>query len=148
MVKTILEIDYGSAQPATVTSSVFRTAAEFELDGELYSMESTSLLKGHYVLRNGTDIIAEATKPSVWSGKYTITYGNVRFELKPESFFRSGYKIIFRDIEIGSVKKKSVWNYSATMQIPASTDTVFGIFLYWIIFVTWKQNNAAAAAGG
>jgi hypothetical protein len=148
LVKTTLEIDYGNTEPAIVKTSMFRSAAEFDLNGELFTLESTSLFKGNYVLRNGEHIIAEATKPSVWSGRYTISYGNARFELKPESIFRSGYKIIYRDVEIGSVKKKSVWNYSGTMQIPASTDPVFGIFLYWIIYVTWKQNNAAAAASG
>ncbi|MFU8860966.1 MAG: hypothetical protein ACNA8K_11150 [Cyclonatronaceae bacterium] len=111
-------------------------------------MESTSLFKGRYTLNSGNGIIAEAEKKSVWTGKYNIRYMDVRFELIPESIFRSGYNILYNGIEIGSVRKKSVWNYSAVMKIPASFDTVFGIFLFWVIFVTWKQNNAAAAASG
>ena len=146
--KTVLEIDHGDAEPVTVNTSLFKNAAAFELNGYTYNMESTSLLKGRYVLNNGNEFVAEAEKKSVWSGKYNIRFKDVWFGLNPESVFRSGYKIFYNGIEIGSVRKKSIWNYSAIMNIPASFDTAFGIFLFWVVFVTWKQNNAAAAASG
>ncbi|MCA1801510.1 MAG: hypothetical protein LC662_03515 [Rhodothermaceae bacterium] len=148
LLKTVLEIDIGDTEPVTVKTSLFKNAAEFELNGNTYNMESISLFKGRYVLNNGNEIIAEAEKKSVWSCKYKIRFMDVWFGLNPESIFRSGYKIFYNGIEIGSVKKKSIWNYSAIMNIPASFDRAFGIFLFWVIFVTWKQNNAAAAASG
>lgn len=148
LVKTVLEIDHGNTEPVMVKTSLFKNTAEFEWNGTNYSMESKSLFKGRYVLNNGNQVVAEAEKKSVWSGKYNILFSDVRFELNPESIFRSGYKILYNGIEIGTVRKKSIWNYSAIMKIPASFDTTFGIFLFWVVFVTWKQNNAAAAASG
>lgn len=146
--KTVLEIDHGDAEPVTIKTSLFKYAAEFEWNGNSYSMESTSLFKGRYVLNNGNQVVAVAEKKSIWSGKYNIRFSDVRFELNPESIFRSGYKLFYNGIEIGTIRKKSIWNYSAIMKIPASFDTAFGIFLFWVVFVTWKQNNAAAAASG
>jgi hypothetical protein len=148
LLKTVLEIDHGDSEPATVKTCLFKNAAAFELNGYTYSMESTSLLKGRYVLNIGNEVVAQAEKKSVWSGKFNIRFKDVMFGLNPESVFRSGYIIFYNGIEIGSVRKKSIWNYSAIMNIPASFDTAFGIFLFWVVFVTWKQNNAAAAASG
>jgi hypothetical protein len=144
---TKLQIDFGGSTVELKTSA-FKDFAEFRLDEEIYTMQKTSLFSSHYNLHKDGLPLADAIKPSVWSGKYIVRFRSAEFYLQPKGIIKQYYRIFYKKSEIGTIKKQSIWNYDTIFHLPESFDPALGIFLFWLAYINWKKNNAAAASSG
>jgi hypothetical protein len=146
---TRLDVDFGAASPVSISAPVLtmKSTGEFSLNGTSYQMLQISALKNEFELQAGETRLAFARRPSIWSSRYEVSWNKASFELKPAGWFSYNYKILFNGVEIGEVNKSSIWNYSGSMVLPVTVATEFGIFLYWLCYVVWKNNNMVITGG-
>lgn len=146
--RTRLEIDYGASRNIVLNLHIFKDSAEFDLDGVTYTMRHASVFSRQYFLKKDDLTLAEACKPSVWTGNYKLRINNAEFHLQPKGIIKQYFRINYKQEEIGVIKRNNIWNYACTVHMPGSIDTSFGIFMIWLAYIYWKNNNAAAASGG
>ena len=105
-----------------------------------------------FTLEGPTGIVATATKPSVWSGRWEITVGDRTYGLARRSWMSRAYEVRGRGQALGEVRPTSAFSGRAAVELPAELPVTAQVFLIAVVLTLWRRDEAAAgaavAAGG
>jgi hypothetical protein len=103
------------------------------------------LFFGAFVLESKGSIVARAHKPSAWSRKLVIEAGGERFELKPQSSFTRGFKLLRDNRVVGTLSAASFLTRKINVELPEDLPLQLRAFFVWLTVLLWRRDASGAA---
>ena len=151
---------------AVLDRAAFRERASFEFEDVEYELRSRGLGGGKIQLLRGDDVIARATRRSIWTSAYDIEAAMRRapggpgsgaealargevdsLSLTKPSIWSSRYEIHRGRRRIGGIGKASVWGSTAKLHLREDFSLPLAVFLGYVVITLWNRQNSTAAAG-
>lgn len=126
--------------------SVWRDKARLELEDGTYELYREGQFKGDFVLDLNGKIVARATKPSAFRGIFTVELSNRHLILRKRSIWSRDFVLFDGEKEIGAIRPRGVFNRRTNIELPSEWPVSLQIFVFWLAFLIWKRENAAAAS--
>lgn len=87
-----------------------------------------------------------ASRRSVFRQGWQIEADAQTYQIQPEGFLQTRYRVVRAGIRIGQSNKASFWSNRPTLEVDASVPLEHQVFLLWVAFIMRKR--AAGAATG
>ena len=136
----------GESSVGELKLSWFGEEAEAVVENRRIEMHREGKFSGAFILESGGKELARAVKPSLWSSRFEVSFGNVTCELQKPSLFKSKFELRRDGSVIGSVDRKSIWKTTAQANLPDEWPNALKVFILWLVIIIW-QREAAAASG-
>src|SRR5688572_18702723 len=132
-------------QLAHIDVAWIRGAGTSLLEGASYKVARESLFGGAFVLEKDGQVVARATKPSVWRRMFEIEYGNKRYTLKTKSSFGRSFVLLDGEVTIGAMRPEHVFTRRSEADFPDSLPLPARIFMIWLTILLWKREADGSA---
>jgi hypothetical protein len=147
--KGVFSRDYVLSSDAGVVAGLdvsnWRERAEFTVGGEVFRLERDGM-GGPFLLRRGETVVAQAEKPSAFSSRFIVTYGQEAFELRKLSMWSRGFGAFHAGREVGRIVPAGVFSRKANVHLPDGWPIPLQVFVFWLVLVIWSREAAAASA--
>jgi hypothetical protein len=135
----------GNGELAELDVSGWRESAEFELEGVLHRLYRESPL-GDFVLERDGTVIARATKPSAFRATFRLQVSGHDLTLRKISVWRRDFGVFDGEEMVGRIAPVKWYGRRAAVEVPEHWNLALEIFLFWLVLLMWRRENAAAAA--
>lgn len=125
--------------------AVFRCRATLELEEGTYDLYRERFLGGDYILERDGQIVARAIKPSAFRNKFEIALGNRLLQLKKVSSWSRKFGLFENGQQIGGIYPQGIFSKRSRIDLPGEWPLANRAFMFWLAFLTWKQESAAAS---
>ena len=137
----------GDRTLAVLDLSSWRERAEIQIEDRTHRVFRERAMSGDFILEMGGQILARATKPSVFRETMIIRADGREYTLRKLSVWRRAFVLMDGDRQIGSISPDSVWTRHATADLPADWPLPVKAFAIWLVIILWRRaSNSAAAA--
>jgi hypothetical protein len=126
--------------------SIWRDKAQLELEDGTYQLYREGAISGDFVLEHNGKIAARATKPSAFRGIFEVELANRVLTLRKPSIWSRSFVLLDGEKEIGRIRQLGVVRRRTHIDLPAEWPLSTRIFLFWLAFIIWKREHAAAAS--
>jgi hypothetical protein len=130
---------------AELDVSGWRERAEFELDGVPYRLYRESAL-GDFVLERAGAVIARATKPSAFRSTFQLQVSGHDLTLRKTSAWRRDFGVFDGEEMVGRIAPVKWYGRRAYVELPGDWNLALQLFLFWLVLLMWRRQNAAAAS--
>ncbi len=110
-----------------------------------YRVYREGLCSGAFVLESNGTVVARANKPSAWTRRFVLEFGGTQFELKPQSAFTRGYKLINGERIVGTLSPASFLSRKINVELPEDLPIQIRAFVVWLTVLLWRRDASAAA---
>jgi len=104
------------------------------------------MVGGDFVIERGGEVLARASKPSVFRHTIVITHDGRQYTLRRKSFWKRAFVLLEGDTTIGSLSPNSWLGRDATVHLPNDWPLAVKTFVVWLAIILWKRDAAAAAS--
>lgn len=130
----------GNGRQTEVTLRLMSEAGGVSVDGEYFVITKESWLKGHWVMRQGDQVVASARKTSPMTRTVEICVGEQTLYLEAESILRRSYRLRKNDILLARIYPASWVSRNATIETyHADTSIALIGFAFWVVLVLWRR---------
>jgi len=129
-----------------VSASIWRDKARLELEDGTYDLYRVGQFGGDFVIEHDGKLLARATKPSVFQNRFEVELANQRLVLRKLSPLNRRFGLFDREKQVGSIYPVGLFTRRSNIDLPAEWPLAIRVFLFWLAFVIWKRQNAAAAS--
>lgn len=129
-----------------VDTSIWRDKAELELEEGSYQLFREGLMSGDFVLERAGKIIARASKPSVFENRFEVDLPGHHLVMRKLSFLSRHFGLFEGDKQIGKIYPLGIFTRHSRIDLPGEWPLSSRVFVFWLAFVVWKRQNAAAAS--
>jgi hypothetical protein len=130
---------------ADIDLSSWREKGNLIVANSAYRVYREGLCSGAFVLESNGTAVARAHKPSAWTRRLVIEIGGAQFELKPESAFTRGFRLLKGKTTIGTLSPASMWSRKINVELPEDMPLLTRAFVVWLTVLLWRRE---ANAGG
>ena len=130
---------------ASLSASVWRERAEFELEGAPYRLYREGAITGDFVLERAGAVIARGTKASVFRSRFQIVLNGRPFVVRKLSVFSRHMGVFSGDGEVGRIRRAGLFTRRVILELPSDWPVSHQLFVLWLALVIWKREAAAAA---
>jgi len=121
--------------------SVLRERGQLELEEGSYEMYRERLFSGDFFLERNGEVIAGATKPSIWKDTFEVSLLNRAFILRRFSIFGRRFGLFESEKQIGEISPSSIFTRGAKIDLPTDWPLATRSFVYWLAFLIWKRHS-------
>jgi hypothetical protein len=100
----------------------------------------------HFTLEGPGGFVAEATKPSMWSGRWQVAIGSETYELAKRTWLSRTFELRGRST-LGEVRPHGGFSSKADVDLPAELSPPLQAFVVAVVLTLWRREQAAAASG-
>ncbi len=130
-----------------VDPSIWRDTARLELEDGSYELYRERFCAGDFLLEQDGRVIARASKPSVFKCRFEVELPNRRgVVLRKLSPWNRRFGLFDGENQIGSVYPLGLFARRTQIDLPSDWPLATRSFLFWLAFLMWKRQNAAAAS--
>ncbi len=129
-----------------VNNSSWRERARLELEEGSYELHRERFCAGDFLLERDGKVIARASKPSAFKCRFEVELPNRRVVLRKISPWRLRFGLFEGENQIGSVYSLGWFTRRIQIDLPADWPLAIRSFLFWLVFLMLKRQNAAAAS--
>jgi hypothetical protein len=129
-----------------VSTSIWRDKAQLELEDGTYDLFRERKFSGDFLLEHNGDLIASATKPSVFHNRFEVELPNRNLVLRKLSPLNRRFGLFDGEKQVGSIYPVGLFTRRSKIDLPAEWPLPVRVFLFWLVFLIWKRQNAAAAS--
>jgi hypothetical protein len=140
------EIRRGDDIVATLVMRLLRERCTIDADGITVEGERAGLLKPVYTLRNGERTVATVRKTSTIRTRYALDLGGAEITIRQRGWTGRQFLVARGDEQIGSVRRRGWWGQHAEINLPPEWPLGLKIFVFWIIALAWRRQDAAASS--
>ena len=137
----------GDRTLATLDLSCWREKADVLIEDVTHRVFREHAL-GDFIIERGGQVLARATKPSVFRQAFLVNYNGKTYSLHRPSVWRRAFALLDGEQQIGSVSPNSVWTRDATADLPRDWPMAVKAFVIWLVIILWKRESDGAAAAG
>jgi len=129
-----------------VDVSVWREEARLELQEGTYELRREGFGSGDFLLEQDGKIVARATKPSIFQCSFEVDLPTRHVTLRKLSVWNRRFGLFEGERQIGSVYPQGIFTKRSSIDLPADWPLANRAFVFWLAFLVWKRQNAAAAS--
>jgi hypothetical protein len=111
----------------------------FTLAEEVYLARKEKWSSPNFFLLLDETQIARAEKPSAFSQKLTVAYGQFSYILKPAG--RNRFALSERATEVGWAAKQRWFSRKASAELPDDMPIPVCVFVLWLVALMWKRDT-------
>jgi len=126
--------------------SIWRDKAQLELEEGTYQLYREGAISGDFVLEHNGKIAARATKPSAFRGVFEVELAGRQVVLRKRSMWSRDFVVLDGEKEIGGIRPQGVFRRRTNIDLPGDWPLAFRVFVFWLAFIIWKRESAAAAS--
>ena len=126
--------------------SIWREKALLELEDGTYQLYRERHFSGDFVLEHDGKIAARATKPSAFRGIFELELSNRQLVLRKPSVWSRSFVVLDGEKEIGRIRRLGVFGRRTNIDLPGEWPVSARVFVFWLAFLIWKREQAAAAS--
>jgi len=127
-------------------NSLWRERATLELEEGTYDLFRERSWTGAFVLERNGAVIARAIKPSMFSSRFEVDAASRHVELRRLSMFNRRFGVFEGGKQIGSIYTAALFSRRVSIDLPADWPASARAFLYWLTYLMWRRENAAASS--
>jgi len=127
-----------------IDASLFSQKAQLELADGGYDLYREGLI-GDFVLALNGKVIARAAKPSLFENRFEVTVPGHTLELRKANLFSRRFNVFEAGKQIGGVYPLGLFTRRSNIELPSGWPLSTRIFIFWLAFLIWKKQNAAAS---
>ena len=128
-----------------VDLSPWREKARLELPEGTYTLRREGFCSGDYLLERDGNVVARATKTSIFQCNFEVMLPNREVTLRKLSIWNQRFGLFDGEKQIGSVYRTGIFTRRSNIDLPADWSLASRIFVFWLALLTWKRQSAAAA---
>jgi hypothetical protein len=136
----------GDRSLATIESSWWRERGSLSVEGTTYRVYRESLL-GDFVLEKSGEVVARATKMSVFRREFVVTYRGREYTLRAHAPFRRAFLLLAGDERLGAITPDGMFSRNSEVDFPPDLPLELKAFLVWLTVLLWKR-DAHSSSGG
>ena len=122
----------------------FREKGQVTIEGVVYKVYREGIA-GAFILEANGEVLARASKSSVWTRSFDIDYQGIRYILKSKSVSWREFVLRIGLEVVGSIRPKSAWSRKAVVDLP-NLPLPIAMFMTWLVLILWQRDEAAASA--
>lgn len=122
-------------------SNWLREKGQVMMEGVVYRVRREGIV-GAFVLEANGEILARASKSSVWIRSFDIDYQGVRYILKSKSVAPREFVLRVGLEIVGSIRPKRAWSRKAIVDLPELPLTIV-LFITGLVILLWQRDEAA-----
>ena len=131
---------------ALLDASAWRERAEVEIAGAPCRLYRRGML-GAFVIEWEGNVLATAEKPSAFRSAFDVEVRGRRLQLRRPSMWRRDFALYEGGVEIGRIAPQKWWSKRSTLRLPETLPLPARVFLFWLVSIMWRRDEAAAAGG-
>ena len=125
--------------------ATFRASARRE-QGEITSREGSWRFRRdggrHFTLAGERGLLAEASKPGLWSGRWEVIVGSETYELSKRSWRSRAFELSGRS-RLGEVRPQREFSRRAEVDLPPELPLPVQAFVVAVVRTLWRREQAA-----
>lgn len=125
-------------------ASIWRDKARLELEDGTYELYREGQYKGDFVVERDGKIVARATKPSAFRGRFEVEVSGRRLVLRRPSAWYRRFSLFDGEKEIGTIQPIGLLRRRTNIDLPDDWPLATRVFLFWLAFIMWRRESAAA----
>jgi hypothetical protein len=118
--------------------SLWREAAELELNDGRYSFYRDQIIGGDYVLDRKGQILARASKPSWWRSNLDVELFKRSVKLRRTSIFLRRFAVFEEGRRVGTINPAWLTG-RAKIDLPPDWALLDRVFLFWLCSLMWRR---------
>lgn len=118
--------------------SLWREAAELELNDGRYSFYRDQVIGGDYVLEHKGQVLARATKPSWWQSNLDVALFKRSVKLRRPSIFMRRFAVFEADKPVGTISPGWITG-RPKIDLPPNWTVLDRAFLFWLCSLMWRR---------
>jgi hypothetical protein len=138
------EIRRGDELVATLAMRMLRERCTIEADGVTVEAERRGVLRPEYTLKSNEKTLAVVRKTSMVRTRYVLDLGGVEINIRQAGWTGRRFLISRGESEIGLVQRSGWWGQRAMINLPSEWPLGLKIFVFWIIALAWRHQDAAS----
>ena len=127
-----------------IDASLLTQKAHLELADGGYDLYREGLL-GDFVLALNGKVIASASKASMFKNRFEVEVTGHSLELRKLSLFSRRFGVFENEKHFGSIYPLGLFTRRSNIELPSGWPLSIRVFLFWLAFLIWKKQNAAAS---
>ena len=128
-----------------VSASIWREKARLELEDGTYDLYREGHFRGDFVLEHDGKLVARATKPSAFKNRFEVELPNQRLVLRKLSPLNRRFGLFDGEKQLGGIYPLGIFTRRSNIDLPTEWPLPIRVFLFWLAFLIWKRENAAAS---
>jgi hypothetical protein len=128
-----------------IDASIWRDRAVLEIGEGTYQLYREGQFSGDFVLEHNGNVVARARKPSVFRNQFEVELPNQLLVLRKLSPMTRRFGLFDGERQLGSVYPLGIFTRRSNIDLPSDWPLAIRVFVFWLAFVIWKRQNAAAS---
>jgi hypothetical protein len=128
-----------------IAQSAWREKARLELQEGTYTLRREGFCTGDFLLERNDSVVARATKPSLFQCSFEVDLSTRHVTLRKQSIWSRRFAVFDGDKQVGSVYPLGMFTKRSGIDLPSDLTLADRTFLFWLAFLVWRRQNAAAA---
>jgi hypothetical protein len=129
-----------------VEASIWRDRAVLEIGEGTYQLYREGQFSGDFVLEHNGNVVARARKPSLFRNQFEVELPNQLLLLRKLTPLSRRFGLFDGERQLGSVYPLGIFTRRSNIDLPSDWPLAIRVFVFWLAFVIWKRQNAAAAS--
>ena len=129
---------------ASLNHSMWREKGEIKTPDHSFQVIRNGVVSGQFQLKLEDDVVATATRLSLWKQQYRIDINGDQYELKASSFFGRAFELTQNNKVIVRVKTKGWLSRSFSIDTPETLLPTTLWFCCWMVTLLWQRQAQAA----
>ena len=137
-------VSEGNEEIAEVSFAWFRERGELDVKGEPCAIYREGLM-GDFCLEWNGEVVARATKTSMWTRRFVVRFEGREFVLEAKSILSRAF--VLRDAgedgrdagrELGRISPAGIFTRKATIDLPEGVPLPVQVFMCWLVVIMWR----------
>jgi hypothetical protein len=129
-----------------VGASLWRDKGTLEIQDGTYELYREGQFVGDFVLEHNGNILARASKPSAFRNRFEVELPNRRLVLRKLGALSRRFGLFDGEKQVGGVYPLGIFTRRSNIDLPRDWPLPLRVFVFWLAFIVWKRQNAAAAS--
>ena len=126
-------------------ASLWRDRARLEVEDGTYELYREGLFTGDFVLEKDGKVVAIASKPSAFRNRFEMVILSRQLVLQKMSPLTRRFGLFDGDKQVGGIYPLGMVTRRSNIDLPADWPLPIRVFVFWLAFLIWKRQNAAAS---
>jgi hypothetical protein len=128
-----------------VEASIWRDRAVLEIGEGTYQLYREGQFSGDFVLEHNGNVVARARKPSLFRNQFEVELPNQLLLLRKLAPLSRRFGLFDGERQLGSVYPLGIFTRRSNIDLPSDWPLPIRAFVFWLAFIIWKRQNAAAS---
>ncbi len=113
------------------------------IGNDVHGVRWRGVFRRSYILEGNGRLIAEATM-LLLRARCEVMAGDRQLVLRATSLTRLEFKVMHGDLQIGSIRRRSLMSRSAIVDVPDDLPVPIQAFLTFLVYAYWRRRGRAA----